>query len=69
MVKILYKATICVLVPDVTFLWSRIREMVGSDTGTATFILLSDSAQLTWPPFSYALHFCHKNYYTSIDKC
>lgn len=56
------------LTPDMTFLWCRIREIVGSDTGTVTYILLLDSAELTWSLFGYPLYFCHKDYSTSIDR-
>lgn len=31
------------------FLWSVIQEVVASDIGTTTYILVSDSAELTWP--------------------
>lgn len=34
----------------------------------ATYNFLSDSIELTWLLFSHPLLFCHKGYYTSLDR-
>lgn len=56
------------LAPDMTIYGVELEKLWEVTQVQSTYILLSDSAELTCSLFGYPLYFCHKDYSTSSDR-